>query len=108
MNIIKQGNYIAVHKGLVRAFGLRETYVLVFLCERYEYCLSAGKLIDNKFTATAEETAKHTGLTTQQQRTAIASLKAQDLISTVRFGLPAKRYFGFNAGFEAAISIILN
>lgn len=96
LDFLSNDGYIKVNKKVIKLIGLEEAVILGELCSEYNYWKENNLLEDNMFYSTVENIEENTGLSMYQQRKAINRLEALGVISTVKKGLPAKRYIKIN------------
>jgi len=105
---LRQSNWVAVNKDLVRAIGCNAAYLLSYLADKYDYFTSRGELTkDGYFFATCEDVETDLGLSRREQDTAIKSLVAANLVTVALKGVPAKRFFLFDEKSENALYSLL-
>ena len=96
LDFLGSGNYIAVNRSLIRAFGLNVAVVIGELASEAKYWKRKGQLNDGWFFSTVENIESATGLNSYYQRDAIKKLQELGLIEAKYKGLPRKRYFRLN------------
>ena len=108
IKLLRQSNWVAVNKDLVRAIGCNAAYLLSYLADKYDYFTSRGELTkDGYFFATCEDVETDLGLSRREQDTAIKSLVAANLVTVALKGVPAKRFFLFDEKSENALYSLL-
>ena len=96
LDFLDGGNYIAVNRTLVRAFGLHVAVMIGELASEARYWRGQGKLRDGWFFSTVENVEGATGMNAYYQRDAIKRLRELGFVETEYKGLPRKRYFRIN------------
>lgn len=97
IELLSSTAYLIVNKDLSRIVGLQSAALLADLISKQVYF--DNKLGDSDYFFNTElNIEKDTTLSPYQQRACISKLKAIGLISVIRKGIPAKRYFKVNAG----------
>ena len=104
MEFLASGNFIAVNRSLVKAFGLDAAVMVGELASEAMYWYEKGKLEGGWFYSTIENVEEATGLSGYQQRKAISRLVAEGVIQTALKGLPKKRYIRID--FEKLIQVV--
>ena len=94
-NLLSSSAFLVVNKTLAKNIGLKETILLADLISKEEYFINNG-MTDGWFFNTEANIQKDTTLTPYQQRNALKSLKKNEIIETMRKGIPAKQYFKIN------------
>ena len=94
-NLLSSSAFLVVNKTLAKNIGLKETILLADLISKEEYFISNG-MTDGWFFNTEANIQKDTTLTPYQQRNALKSLKNNQIIETMRKGIPAKQFFKIN------------
>lgn len=96
LDFLDSGNYIAVNRSLVRAYGLNVAVIVGELASEAKYWKRKGQLKDGWFFSTVENIERATGLNSYYQRDAIKRLQELGFVETEYKGLPRKRYFRLN------------
>ena len=96
LDFLDSGNYIAVNRSLVGAYGLNVAVIVGELASEAKYWKRKGQLKDGWFFSTVENIERATGLNSYYQRDAIKQLQDLGFIETKYKGLPRKRYFRLN------------
>ena len=96
LDFLDSGNYIAVNRSLVRAYGLNVAVIVGELASEAKYWKRKGQLKDGWFFSTVENIEKATGLNSYYQRDTIKRLQELGFVETEYKGLPRKRYFRLN------------
>lgn len=96
LDFLASDGYITVNKTLIKLLGLEEAVIIGELSSEYLYWKNENKLEDGMFYCTVENMEENTGLSIHKQRKAINNLESMGVISTVKKGLPAKRYIKIN------------
>ena len=94
-NLLSSSAFLVVNKTLAKNIGLKETILLADLISKEEYFINNG-MTDGWFFNTEANIQKDTTLTPYQQRNALKSLKNNQIIETMRKGIPAKQFFKIN------------
>ena len=94
-NLLSSSAFLVVNKTLAKNIGLKETILLADLISKEEYFINNG-MTDGWFFNTEANIQKDTTLTPYQQRNALKSLKNNQIIETIRKGIPAKQFFKIN------------
>ena len=94
-HLLSSSAFLVVNKTLAKNIGLKETILLADLISKEEYFINNG-MTDGWFFNTEANIQKDTTLTPYQQRNALKSLKNNQIIETIRKGIPAKQFFKIN------------
>ena len=94
-HLLSSSAFLVVNKTLAKNIGLKETILLADLISKEEYFIDNG-MTDGWFFNTEANIQKDTTLTPYQQRNALKSLKNNQIIETIRKGIPAKQFFKIN------------
>lgn len=92
IDLLAAGNYIAVNRTLIKAFGLEGAVLIGELASEAKYWNDRDKLEDGWFFSTIENVEQATGLSGYQQRKALAELVKAGVIEAAQRGIPKKRY----------------
>lgn len=92
LSLIASNNFIAVNKGLIKAFGLHGAVLLGELAGR----AASFESEDGFFYATIESIQENTSLSRYQQDLELAKLEKVGAIESKVAGMPARRYFRIN------------
>lgn len=92
IDFLASGNYIAVNRTLIKAFGLEGAVLIGELASEAKYWNDRDKLEDGWFFSTIENVEEATGLSGYQQRKALSELTSVGVIETAQKGIPKKRY----------------
>lgn len=92
IDFLASGNYIAVNRTLIKAFGLEGAVLIGELASEAKYWNDRDKLEDGWFFSTIENVEEATGLSGYQQRKALSELTSAGVIETAQKGIPKKRY----------------
>jgi hypothetical protein len=102
---LAQGQYLRVHRELIRKIGYRDAVVLTLLIDRRNYWRQKGELDpEGGFFKLRDELARDIGTGVRDVDSALANLTSLGLISSRRFGLPAKKHYYIHD--QAVISLI--
>jgi len=104
-HLLSSSAFLVVNKTLAKNIGLKETILLADLISKEEYFINNG-MTDGWFFNTEANIQKDTTLTPYQQRNALKSLKNNQIIETIRKGIPAKQFFKINE--EQVIKFLKN
>lgn len=108
IQLIRQSNWIAVNKQLVKVVGCNAAYLLSYLADKHSYFENRGELTpDGYFFATASDVEEDIALSTREQDAAIEKLVNAGLVSKSVKGVPAKRHFCFTDAHQEALLSIL-
>lgn len=92
IDLLAAGNYIAVNRSLIKAFGLESAVLVGELASEAKYWNDRGKLDDGWFFSTIENVQEATGLSGYQQRKALAELVSAGVVETAQRSIPKKRH----------------
>lgn len=92
IDFLASGNYIAVNRTLIKAFGLEGAVLIGELASEAKYWNDRDKLEDGWFFSTIENVEEATGLSGYQQRKALSELTKAGIVETTQKGIPKKRY----------------
>ena len=105
--LLNQSHNISVSLPLIHAIGNNEALLFQVLISKQSYYTERGMLDESGyFYATALDIEVSTGLTQRQQASVIKRLEEFELISTVRKGMPAKKYFKLTGNMQRIARII--
>jgi uncharacterized phage protein (TIGR02220 family) len=96
LDFLASGNYIAVNRSLVKAYGLNVAVLIGELASEAKYWNDKGALDDGWFYSTVKNVEDATGLNAYYQREAVAKLQKLGFIEVRYKDLPRKRYFRIN------------
>lgn len=95
--LLASSNYMIVNKELLKNIGAIEALLLAELCNEYVYYYETEQTDnDGYFYSTIENVEKNTGLSREQQDTALLHLIEKGIIDKNVKGIPPKRYFKIN------------
>lgn len=105
LSLLASNNYVVYNSVLAKRLGPNCAIILGRLCSEYQFWQRSEKLQDGFFYATREHIYEMTGLSEDQQRTAIRKLESVGIVETKRIGVPSKTYYKINLdSLEAEIS----
>lgn len=95
--LLASSNYMIVNKELLKNIGAIEALLLAELCNEYVYYYETEQTDnDGYFYSTIENVEKNTGLSREQQDTALLHLIEKGIIDKNVKGIPPKRFFKIN------------
>lgn len=91
---LAQGQYLRVHRNLIRRLGYRDAFVLTMLIDKRQYWRQKGGLDENGgFYKTREEIAEEAGTGIRDMDSALKALHQLGAVSSKLHGLPAKKHY---------------
>lgn len=95
VELLSHAGYIMYNKTLARALGVNAAVMVGELCAWHQYAADAGTLEQRAgwFCLGRETIAHDTGLTAKQQRGALQTLAARNLVESRRMGVPARLFY---------------
>lgn len=93
--LLSNTGFIMYNKTIAKELGINEAVLLGEFCAKYQYWLENGALIQNDgwFFVTRDDIFLDTGLTDNQQRSALQTLRDNGVVETQKKGLPAKMWY---------------